>query len=122
MLWFSPEERVEYVEAEFGSAAIPTLDALISLAYDTVWLMYYFTTWEKETRAWTIKKNSTAPEAAWAIHTDFQKKFIKAEVVSYDNFVIAWSWSWAKEKGTLRLEGKEYIVQDGDVIVFKIGA
>ncbi|MEI7477484.1 MAG: DUF933 domain-containing protein [bacterium] len=60
--------------------------------------MYYFTTGEKETRAWTIKKNSTAPEASAAIHTDFQKKFIKAEVVSYDHLVEAGSWSASKEK------------------------
>lgn len=121
MLGFTAEERAEYVEAEFTWVAVPTLDTLIALAYDTVGLMYYFTTWEKETRAWTIKKNSTAPEAAAAIHTDFQKKFIKAEVVSYNNLITAGSWNWSKEKWFLRLEGKEYIVQDGDVIVFKIG-
>jgi ribosome-binding ATPase len=89
MLGFTAEERAEYVEAEFGESYVPTLDSLISLAYDTVGLMYYFTTGEKETRAWTIKKNSTAPEAAAAIHNDFQKKFIKAEVVSCDNFIAA---------------------------------
>lgn len=123
MLWFDPEERAEYIDVEFGSdIKVPTLDALISLAYDTVWLMYYFTTGEKETRAWTIKKQSTAPEAAAAIHTDFQKKFIKAEVVSTDNFIAAGGRSSAKEKWFLKLEGKEYIVQDGDVIVFKVWA
>lgn len=121
MLGFSAEERVEYLDAEFGSTKVPTLDTLIALAYDTVGLMYYFTTGEKETRAWTIKKNSTAPEAAAAIHTDFQKKFIKAEVVSCDNFIQAGSRWAAKEKGFLKLEGKEYIVQEGDIIVFKIG-
>ena len=120
MLWFTAEERAEYIDAEFPGIQVPTLDALIALAYDTVGLMYYFTTGEKETRARTIKKNSTAPEAAAAIHTDFQKKFIKAEVVSYNNLIAAGSWSWSKEKWFLRLEGKEYIVQDGDVIVFKI--
>jgi GTP-binding protein YchF len=91
MLGFSPEERNEYIAADFGGIQVPTLDALIALAYDTVGLMYYFTTGEKETRAWTIKKNSTAPEAAAAIHTDFQKKFIKAEVVSCTNFITAGS-------------------------------
>ncbi len=121
MLGFSPEERAEYVQAEFGTTSVPTLDHLIWLAYDTVGLMYYFTTGEKETRAWTIKKNSTAPEAAAAIHTDFQKKFIKAEVVSCDNFIAAWSRGAAREKGFLKLEGKEYIVQEWDVIIFKIG-
>ena len=121
MLGFSPEDRAEYLESEFGSSYVPTLDSLISLAYDTVGLMYYFTTGEKETRAWTIKKNSTAPEAAAAIHTDFQKKFIKAEVVSCDNFIAAGSRNASREKWFLKLEGKEYIVQEGDVIVFKIG-
>ncbi len=98
---------------------LPTLDDLIKLAFDTVWLMYYFTTWKKETRARTVLKWSTAPQAAWAIHTDFEKWFIKAEVVSYSKFVEWWGWSWSKEKGFLRLEGKEYIVQDGDVMLFR---
>lgn len=81
--------------------------------------MYYFTTGEKETRAWTIPVDSTAPQAAWAIHSDFEKGFIKAEVVSTDKLLEAGSWAKAKEKGLIRLEGKEYIVQDGDVIIFK---
>lgn len=122
MLGFTAEERKEYCDAEFEGVVVPTLDHLISLAYDTVGLMYYFTTGEKETRAWTIRKNSTAPEAAAAIHTDFQKKFIKAEVVSVRDFIADGGRSGAKEKWHLKLEGKEYIVQDGDVIVFKVGA
>ena len=81
--------------------------------------MYYFTTGEKETRAWTIPVDSTAPQAAWAIHSDFEKGFIKAEVVSTDKLLEAGSWAKAKEKGLIRLEGKEYIVQDWDVIIFK---
>ncbi len=81
--------------------------------------MYYFTTGEKETRAWTVNKGSTAPQAAGAIHTDFQRGFIKAEVVSYVHFAEAGSWSKAREKGYLRLEGKDYIVHDGDVMIFK---
>jgi ribosome-binding ATPase YchF (GTP1/OBG family) len=92
---------------------------LIVLAFNKVWLMYYFTTWEKETRAWTIPLNSTAPQAAWAIHTDFERWFIKAEVVKCDDFVACWSWAKAKEKWLLKLEWKNYIVQDWDVIVFK---
>lgn len=122
MLGFSAPEREEYLQGEFWDTQMPVLDDLIALAYDAVWLMYYFTTGEKETRAWTIEKNSTAPVAAWAIHTDFQKKFIKAEVVSYDHFVEAGSRGVAREKWFLRLEGKEYIVQEGDVIIFKVGA
>jgi ribosome-binding ATPase len=98
MLGFSAEERNEYCDAEFGTTTVPTLDHVIARAYDTVGLMYYFTTGEKETRAWTIRKNSTAPEAAAAIHTDFQKKFIKAEVVSCENFLTDGSWSAAREK------------------------
>lgn len=98
MLGFSTEEREEYCVGEFGDVPVPTLDRLIALAYDTVGLMYYFTTGEKETRAWTIPKNSTAPEAAAAIHTDFQKKFIKAEVVSCEHFIADGSWAAAREK------------------------
>ena len=98
---------------------IPTLDDLIALAYNKVWLMYYFTSWEKESRAWAIPIWSTAPQAAWAIHTDFEKGFIKAEVVKYSDLLIHWSWAKAKEKWLVRLEGKEYVVQDGDVMIFK---
>ncbi len=98
---------------------IPTLDDLIKLAFDTVGLMYYFTTWKKETRAWTVTKGSTAPQAAWVIHTDFEKWFIKADVVTYENFVEHGWRTWAKEKWWLRLEGKEYIVHDGDVMLFR---
>lgn len=98
---------------------LPTLDDLIKLAFDTVGLMYYFTTGKKETRAWTIPIASTAPQAAWAIHTDFERWFIKAETVSYDKFVEVGGWSWARDKGVLRLEWKTYIVQDGDVILFR---
>jgi ribosome-binding ATPase len=99
--------------------AIPTLDDLIKLAFDTVGLMYYFTTGEKETRAWTIKKWFTAPQSAGVIHTDFERGFIKAEVVKYDKFVEYNGWSGAKEKGALKLEGKDYVVQDGDVMLFR---
>ena len=122
MMGMEKEEKLEFIsellELEYTDK-IPTLDGVISLAFDTVGLMYYFTTGEKETRAWTIKKWSTAPQAAGAIHTDFERGFIKAEIVSCDNFINAWGWSQAKEKGEVRLEWKEYIVKDGDIIVFK---
>lgn len=98
---------------------IPTLDDLISLAFQKVWLMYYFTTWEKESKAWTIPIGSTAPQAAWAIHTDFEKWFIKAEIVSYNSLIEFWSRSKAKEKWLVKLEWKDYIVKDWDVIIFK---
>ncbi len=100
-------------------AHIPTLNDLIKLGFEKVGLMYYFTTGEKETRSWTTPIGSTAPQAAAAIHTDFEKGFIKAEVVKYDDLMVSGSWVKAKEKGLVKLEGKEYIVQDGDCIIFK---
>ena len=89
------------------------------MAFNTLWLMYYFTTWEKETKAWTIPQWSTAPQAAWAIHSDFERWFIKAEVVWYNDLVECGSRAKAREKWLLRLEWKSYIVQDGDVMIFK---
>ena len=123
MLELSEEDRNEYLE-EIKSMCdqdikIPTLDDLIKLAFDTVWLMYFFTTWEKETKAWTIKKWSTAPQAAWVIHTDFEKWFIKAEVINWKDFIEAGWWAKAREKWLVRLEWKDYIVQDWDVIIFR---
>lgn len=100
-------------------AHIPTLNDLIKLSFEKVGLMYYFTTGEKETKSWTIPIGSTAPQAAGAIHTDFEKGFIKAEVVKYDDLLQYGSWAKAKEKWLVKLEGKEYVVQDGDCIIFK---
>jgi small GTP-binding protein len=96
------------------------LDDLIRASYELLGLMTYFTTGEDETRAWTIKKGSTAPEAGTAIHTDFKEKFIRAEVINWDELLTAGSYAAAREKGLLRIEGKEYIVKDGDVIEFRI--
>ena len=96
------------------------IDGLIKAGYDLLSLESYLTTGEMETRAWTIKKGSTAPRAAAAIHSDFETKFIRAEVVSYEDLVKCGSFAEAKTKGLLRTEGKEYIVKDGDVIEFKI--
>jgi len=93
---------------------------LIHEGYKMLGLETYFTTGEDETRGWTIKKNSTAPVAAAAIHTDFQNKFIRAEVVASDDLLREGSYKAAKEKGLVRTEGKEYIVKDGDVIEFRI--
>jgi hypothetical protein len=116
------EEKQEFIKEllEIDNVGhIPTLDDLIALAYNKVWLMYYFTTGEKESKAWAIPIWSTAPQAAWAIHTDFEKGFIKAEVVKYDDLLGYWNWTKAKEKWLVKLEGKEYVVQDWDVMVFK---
>ena len=109
------EMREELLLGENG------IDKVISTAYKTLELISYFTTGEKETRAWAIKRNTVAPVAASAIHTDFEKNFIRAEVVSYDDFIRTGSSHRAKEAGLFRLEGKEYVVQDGDVIVFRVG-
>lgn len=122
MMEFSNEEREEFIKEllEIDQAEhIPTLDDLIALAFRTVGLMYYFTTWEKETRAWTIPVWSTAPQAAGAIHTDFERWFIKAEVVAYEDLITLGSWARVKEKWLLKLQGKDYIVKDWDVMVFK---
>ena len=96
------------------------LGDLIKKAYEILNLITYFTTGEDETRGWTIKKGSTAPEAGTAIHTDFRDKFIRAEVIEWYRLLEAGSYGSAREKGWLRTEGKEYIVKDGDVIEFKI--
>lgn len=96
------------------------LDALIKAGYELLGLMTYFTTGEDETRAWTIAKNSTAPIAGTAIHTDFKEKFIRAEVIPWEKLLEAGSYGAARDKGWVRTEGKEYIVKDGDVIEFKI--
>ena len=95
-------------------------DDLISGAYKLLGLETFFTTGEDETRAWTIKVGSSAPIAGTAIHTDFKDKFIRAEVVAYDDLIAAGSYAEARSKGKVRTEGKEYIVKDGDVIEFRI--
>lgn len=95
------------------------LDRLIRAAYKLLGLYTYFTAGVQEVRAWTILQGTKAPQAAAVIHTDFERGFIRAEVVSYEDLVAAGSMNAAKEKGQLRLEGKEYVVQDGDVMHFR---
>lgn len=95
------------------------LDKLIKAGYDLLGLISFLTAGEKETRAWTIKKGSRAPEAAGKIHSDFERGFIKAEVVSYGDLINSKSYVNAKNNGLVRVEGKDYIVQDGDVILFR---
>ncbi|GHT82667.1 ribosome-binding ATPase YchF [Actinomycetota bacterium] len=95
------------------------LDKIAKVGFDTLGLQTYLTAGEKEVRAWTIHKGDTAPQAAGVIHTDFEKGFIKAEVVSFADLITAGSKVAAKEAGKMRLEGKDYIMQDGDVVEFK---
>jgi ribosome-binding ATPase YchF (GTP1/OBG family) len=97
----------------------PGLDVLARVGFDTLGLQTYLTAGPKETRAWTIKKGATAPEAAGVIHTDFQKGFIKAEIVSFDDLMEAGSMLKAKEAGKVRMEGKDYVMVDGDVVEFR---
>jgi ribosome-binding ATPase len=97
----------------------PGLDVLARVGFDTLGLQTYLTAGPKESRAWTIRKGATAPEAAGVIHTDFQRGFIKAEVVSYDDLVAAGSMLKAREAGRVRMEGKDYVMSDGDVVEFR---
>jgi ribosome-binding ATPase YchF (GTP1/OBG family) len=97
----------------------PGLNRVIRTGYELLGLQTYFTAGEKEVRAWTFRRGATAPQAAGEIHTDFEKGFIRAEVIGYDDYVAGDGEQGAKEAGRLRLEGKEYIVQEGDVMHFR---
>jgi len=111
------DERAEFLK-DLGMDE-PGLDKVIRAGYELLGLQTYFTAGEKEVRAWTVKVGATAPEAAAVIHTDFQKGFIRAEVIGYDDFITYKGEQGAKDAGRWRLEGKEYVVQDGDVIHFR---
>ena len=111
------DEKVLFLE-ELGMKE-SGLDKLIKASYSLLGLISYLTSGEDETRAWTIKKGTRAPQAAGKIHTDFERGFIKAEVVNYQDLLDCGSTAAAKEKGLVRVEGKDYVVQDGDVILFR---
>ncbi|MEM9397699.1 MAG: redox-regulated ATPase YchF [Pseudomonadota bacterium] len=111
------EEREEFL-TDLGMVE-PGLNKVIRTGYDLLGLQTYFTAGEKEVRAWTVKIGATAPEAAGVIHTDFQKGFIRAEVIGYEDFIQYKGEQGAKDAGRWRLEGKDYIVEDGDVIHFR---
>jgi GTP-binding protein YchF len=112
------DEEKEMFLADMGMTE-PGLDRVIHATYDLLGLQTYFTAGEKEVRAWTIHKGDSAPQAAGAIHTDFEKGFIRAEVIAFDDYVRLGGENKSKEAGKMRLEGKEYIVQDGDVMHFR---
>lgn len=113
-----PEEERELFLEEMGVDSAG-LDRLIQAAYKKLGLITYFTAGEKEVRAWTVRKGAKAPEAAGVIHTDFEKGFIRAETIAFDDFVNLGSEKAAREAGKMRQEGKEYVVQDGDVMLFR---
>ena len=112
-----PEEKEMFLE-ELGLDR-SGLDRLIRSAYENLGLITYFTAGPKEARAWTIKKGTKAPQAAGVIHTDFEKGFIRAETIAYDDYISLGSEKAAKEAGKMRQEGKEYVVKDGDVMLFR---
>ena len=112
------DEEARAMLAEMGIDE-PGLDVLARVGFDTLGLQTYMTAGPKEARAWTIPKGATAPEAAGVIHTDFQRGFIKAEIVSFDDLVEAGSMAAAKAAGKVRMEGKDYVMQDGDVVEFR---
>ena len=112
-----PADRAEFLQSLGLESA--GLDRLIRAGYHLMGLQTYFTAGEQEVRAWTIHQGDTGPKAAGVIHTDFERGFIRAETVSYADFVATGGWKGAKEKGAVRSEGKEYVVADGDVMLFR---
>ncbi len=117
MVELDDEEKVEFL-AEMGLEE-PGLNRVIRAGYELLGLQTYFTAGVKEVRAWTVPIGATAPQAAGVIHTDFEKGFIRAEVIAYEDFIRYGGEQGAKEAGKLRLEGKDYVVQDGDVMHFR---
>ncbi len=117
MVELDDEEKTEFL-AEMGLEE-PGLNRVIRAGYELLGLQTYFTAGVKEVRAWTVPVGATAPQAAGVIHTDFEKGFIRAEVIAYDDFIACGGEQGAREAGKLRLEGKDYVVQDGDVMHFR---
>jgi hypothetical protein len=112
-----PEDRAEFL-AEMGLAE-PGLNRLIRAGYTLLDLVTYFTIGPKEARAWTVTRGTKAPQAAGVIHTDFEKGFIRAETIAYEDYVTSGGEVGAKDAGKMRLEGKEYVVRDGDIMHFR---
>jgi ribosome-binding ATPase YchF (GTP1/OBG family) len=103
--------------------SIATRDTMVPVqkAFETLGLQTFLTAGEKEVRAWTIRKGTKAPQAAGVIHGDFEKHFIKADCISFDEFVAVGGWAKARPVGKVRMEGREYVMRDGDVVEFKVG-
>ncbi|MFA6161127.1 MAG: redox-regulated ATPase YchF [Patescibacteria group bacterium] len=115
----SEQEKKEYLETVGQTAS--GLDRLIVEAFHSLDLITFLTSGEMETKAWTITRGMSGPQAAGVIHTDFEKNYIRAEVVNFDDFMANGGWNGAKEKGKVRVEGKEYLVKDGDIVFFRVG-
>ena len=115
----SESERAEYLAAV--GLTEPGLHRLVRAGYDLLGLITFFTVGPKEDRAWTIRRGTKAPQAAGVIHSDFERTFIRAEIIGYDDFLACGSEAAAKEQGKLRLEGKDYVIQDGDLLHFRVG-
>jgi ribosome-binding ATPase YchF (GTP1/OBG family) len=115
---FSQEEQLEYLK-QYGLTE-SGLNRLIKKAYKTLGLISFLTAGTLEVRAWTIKKGALAPQAAGVIHTDFEKHFIKADVIPYQTFVETGGWTAAREKGLVQTVGRDYEMKDGDVVEFKV--
>jgi ribosome-binding ATPase YchF (GTP1/OBG family) len=113
----SPDEAREFLDSM--GMKLSGLQRLAIEGYNLLDLITFFTTGEKESRAWTIKRGTTAQKAAGKIHSDMEKGFIRAEVIHYDEFIKIGSWAKAREEGKIRLEGKDYIVQDGDIMFMR---
>ena len=116
----APADRKDFLESL--GVAESGLDRLAHAAYHLLGLQSYFTAGEKEVRAWTIHRGDKAPVAAGVIHSDFEKGFIRAETVGYDDFVRVGGWKPAREQGLSRAEGKDYVVRDGDVLLFRFSS
>ena len=115
------EELIDMSEEEAAEMGLKSeIGKLVVAAYDLLGLQTFLTTGKQETRAWTIKKDSTAPEAGAAIHTDFQEKFIRADVIMWDKLLEIGSWGKAKELGAVKTVGKDYVMHDGEVVEFKV--
>ena len=115
------EELIDMTEEDKKEMGLTShIDDLIIAAYDLLGLQTFLTTGKQETRAWTIKKGATAPEAGAAIHTDFQEKFIRADVIAWDKLLEIGSWGKAKELGAVKTVGRDYIMHDGEVVEFKV--
>lgn len=117
---FSDDERSMFLKDGYGVEE-PTIYRLVREAYKLLGLISFFTIWSNEVRAWTVLSGTKAPQAAGKIHSDFEKNFVKVEVIPVEKLIFAKSWARARELGYIRIEGKEYIVKDGDVLHFRAG-